>query len=103
MTASGPTREIVATFDSVVADAVVAEGVSHLFGLMGAGTIGLSHHLAEAGIEIHAARHEAGAVGAADGFARVTGEVGVCAVTWGPAVTNTATALTTAPSVHCRS
>src|SRR3954468_10670509 len=84
------------TFAEVIADAIVAEGVSRMFGLMGAGTIELSHHLVNLGVTLHASRHESGAVGAADGLARVTGDVGVCAVTWGPAVTNTATALTTA-------
>jgi acetolactate synthase-1/2/3 large subunit len=83
-------------FPAVVARAIAAEGVAHVFGLMGAGTIQLTHHLSEEGVTTHAARHEAGAVGAADGFARATGDVGVCSVTWGPALTNALTALTTA-------
>ena len=36
-------------------------------------------------------RHEQGAIHAAQGFARVSGEVGVCLVTSGPGVTNTIT------------
>ena len=44
----------------------------------------------------YASRHEGGAVAMADGYARVTGRVGVCSVTQGPGVTNTLTALTEA-------
>ncbi len=38
-------------------------------------------------------RHEQGAVHAAEGFARATGEVGVCVVTSGPGATNTITGI----------
>jgi len=41
-------------------------------------------------------RHEQGAVHAADGYARVTGKVGVVLVTSGPGATNTVTGLATA-------
>jgi thiamine pyrophosphate-dependent acetolactate synthase large subunit-like protein len=65
------------------------------FGLMGDGNLRFMTHLAhELGMPYYAARHEGGAV--ADGYARVTGKVGVCSVTQGPGVTNTLTALTEA-------
>ena len=38
-------------------------------------------------------RHEQGATHAAQGFARVSGEVGVCLVTSGPGATNTITGI----------
>lgn len=38
-------------------------------------------------------RHEQGAAHAAEGFARVSGEVGVCLVTSGPGATNTVTGI----------
>jgi acetolactate synthase-1/2/3 large subunit len=41
-------------------------------------------------------RHEQGAVHAADGYARVTGNVGVCLVTSGPGATNAVTGIATA-------
>lgn len=83
-------------FSEAVAAAIAAEA-SDAFGLMGAGTIRLTHHLThDHGLTYHAARHEAGAVGAADGYARVSGRTGVALITWGPALTNTATALTVA-------
>ena len=68
-----------------------------MFGLMGDGNLRFMTHLAhELGIPYDAARHEGGAVAMADGYARVTGRVGVCSVTQGPGVTNTLTALTEA-------
>jgi thiamine pyrophosphate-dependent acetolactate synthase large subunit-like protein len=67
------------------------------FGLMGDGNLRFMTYLAETiGIPYYAARHEGGAVAMADGYARVTGRVGVCSVTQGPGVTNTLTALTEA-------
>src|SRR5262245_66332317 len=67
------------------------------FGLMGDGNLRFMTHLAEElGMPYYAARHEGGGVAMADGYARVTGRVGVCSVTQGPGVTNTLTALTEA-------
>ena len=64
---------------------------------MGDGNLRFMTHLAEElGMPYYAARHEGGAVAMADGYARVTGRVGVCSVTQGPGVTNTLTALTEA-------
>lgn len=84
-------------YTEAVAEGIAGAGVQEAFGLMGAGTIRLTHLLtARHGVRYHAARHEAGVVGAADGYARVTGRTGLAMTTWGPAVTNTATALTVA-------
>ncbi len=72
-------------------------GVDMLFGLVGSGNFGLINHMAEnCGMTFHASRHEAAAVGMADGYARVSGRIGVCTVHQGPGVTNTLTALTEA-------
>lgn len=72
-------------------------GMRDMFTLMGAGNLRLIHHLAvDHGIHIHHLRHENGAVGAADGYFRTTGEVGWCTVTQGPGFTNTITAVQTA-------
>jgi thiamine pyrophosphate-dependent acetolactate synthase large subunit-like protein len=71
--------------------------VEATFGLMGDGNLRFMTHLAhELDMPYYAARHEGGAVAMADGYARVTGKVGVCSVTQGPGVTNTLTALTEA-------
>jgi thiamine pyrophosphate-dependent acetolactate synthase large subunit-like protein len=75
--------------------------VQATFGLMGDGNLRFMTHLAEElGIPYYAARHEGGAVSMADGYARVSGKVGVCSVTQGPGVTNTLTALTEARKAH---
>jgi thiamine pyrophosphate-dependent acetolactate synthase large subunit-like protein len=71
--------------------------VQATFGLMGDGNLRFMTYLADTiGIPYYAARHESGAVAMADGYARVSGRVGVCSVTQGPGVTNTVTALTEA-------
>ncbi len=71
--------------------------VQATFGLMGDGNLRFMTHLAhDLDMPYYAARHEGGAVAMADGYARVTGRVGVCSVTQGPGVTNTLTALTEA-------
>jgi acetolactate synthase-1/2/3 large subunit len=73
------------------------EGVSAVFGLMGDGNLSLIPFISdELGIAYYNSRHEAGAVAMADGFARVTGRVGVCTVTQGPGLTNALTALVSA-------
>jgi acetolactate synthase-1/2/3 large subunit len=85
------------SFPAALAAAVAAEQVEHVFGLMGAGTIQLTHHLvSDFGVAYHAVRHESAAVGAADGFARTGAGVGVALVSSGPGFTNALTALHTA-------
>lgn len=80
-----------------LAEVMVAEGCEHLFTLMGAGNLWLIHHLdAIHGVPVHHLRHENGAIGAADGYARATGRLGWATVTQGPGFTNTITALLTA-------
>ncbi len=80
-----------------VAAALVDEGVTELFGVMGDGNLKLVPHLREAhGVRMLAARHESAALAMADGWARTSGQVGVCSVTQGPGLTNTLTALVSA-------
>jgi thiamine pyrophosphate-dependent acetolactate synthase large subunit-like protein len=84
-------------FAAALAAAIAAEDVEHVFGLMGAGTIELTHHLVSGfGVQYHAVRHESAAVGAADGFARTGAGVGVALISSGPGFTNGLTALHTA-------
>jgi thiamine pyrophosphate-dependent acetolactate synthase large subunit-like protein len=68
-------------------------GVDRVFGLMGSGNLTLTNALREAGAPLVAARHEGGATSMADGYARVTGRVGVVSVHQGPGFTNTVTGL----------
>jgi len=80
----------------VIAATAVRLGATHLFELMGGSNMRVVHGFEHAGAELHHFRDENGAVGAADGFARATGEVGWSSVVHGPGFTNAITALRTA-------
>jgi acetolactate synthase-1/2/3 large subunit len=81
----------------LVIDALLAEKVEIVFGFPGGVVIPVFNALyGERGLRLVLARHEQGAVHAADGYARSTGRVGVCLVTSGPGATNTVTGLATA-------
>jgi len=81
----------------VVARELARAGVRDVFGVVGVGNLHLVEELTTAhGVAYHAARHESGAVMAADAYARVSGGLGVCTVTQGPGLGNTITALTAA-------
>ncbi|MCB0551570.1 MAG: acetolactate synthase AlsS, partial [Phaeodactylibacter sp.] len=68
-------------------------GVQHLFTLCGGHIAPIYVEAEKLGIRIIDVRDEASAVFAADAIARLTGIPGVAAVTAGPGVTNTITAL----------
>lgn len=73
------------------------EKVKHIFGYPGGSVLPLYDALYdEKSITFHLTRHEQGAVHAADGYARATGEVGVCMATSGPGATNLVTGIATA-------
>jgi thiamine pyrophosphate-dependent acetolactate synthase large subunit-like protein len=79
---------------SQVVGATLADlGVDTVFGLLGSGNAVVTNALVAGGATYHAARHEGGATAMADGWARVTGCVGVVSVHQGPGLTNTLTAL----------
>ena len=79
-----------------MADALVAEGVEVIFGVLGGENDNLVHRLVEVGVRYVPVRHEQGAVGMADGYSRATGRPGVATVTLGGALTNAATPMTAA-------
>jgi acetolactate synthase I/II/III large subunit len=72
------------------------EGVKTIFGYPGGAVLDLFDALMDSDIVNVLVRHEQGAVHAADGFARVTGEVGVALLTSGPGATNGVTGIATA-------
>ena len=76
----------------LVAQALKAEGVTHLFTLCGGHIQAIYDGCLHEGIDVIDVRHEQSAGHAADGYARATGKVGVCAVTAGPGVTDVVTA-----------
>jgi thiamine pyrophosphate-dependent acetolactate synthase large subunit-like protein len=77
-------------------------GVERAFGLMGEDVAKLIIELDRVGIAYVAARHENQAVGMADGYARVSGKLGVALVTSGPGFTNALTLITIAARARSR-
>jgi tartronate-semialdehyde synthase len=73
-----------------------SEGVDTVFGIPGAAILPLYAALRHSSIRHITVRHEEGGTHAADGWSRVTGNVGVCIGTSGPAGTNMITGLYTA-------
>ena len=80
----------------VVGATVADQGITDAFGVLGSGNLVATNALREGGVRFHHARHEGGAVCMADGYARVSGRVGVLSVHQGPGLTNTITGLTEA-------
>lgn len=81
-------------------DSLCRHGVKHIFGYPGGAILPIYDELY--GFEVSGqlqhilVRHEQGAAHAADGYARATGEVGVCFGTSGPGATNLVTGIATA-------
>ena len=72
-------------------------GVTDMFGYPGGAVIPIYDEIYSfEKIKHYFARHEQGAVHAADGYARVSGKVGVCLATSGPGATNLVTGIMTA-------
>lgn len=71
-------------------------GVDLVFGYPGGNILPVYDALYDADIKHVLVRHEQGAVHAADGYARVTGRVGVCLATSGPGATNLVTGIANA-------
>jgi acetolactate synthase-1/2/3 large subunit len=84
----------------LVARRLKAHGVSKLFTLSGGHLFSIYDGCREEGIEIVDVRHESTAAFAAEGWAKVTREVGVCALTAGPGVTNGMSAMASAQANH---
>ncbi|MEP0788139.1 biosynthetic-type acetolactate synthase large subunit [Funiculus sociatus GB2-C1] len=81
-------------------DSLMRHGVKHIFGYPGGAILPIYDELyraeARGGIQHILVRHEQGASHAADGYARATGQVGVCFATSGPGATNLVTGIATA-------
>lgn len=81
----------------ILLDCLKKEGVDTIFGYPGGRSL-LVHDalMDDQDIEHILVRHEQGAAHAADGYARTTGQVGVCLTTSGPGATNLVTGIATA-------
>jgi acetolactate synthase-1/2/3 large subunit len=74
-------------------EALIAEGVTTVFGLPGGASLPIHDALVASPIDHVLVRHEAAAGHAAEGYAKATGRVGVALVTSGPGATNLVTAI----------
>ena len=82
------------TGSQIVCESLLKEGADVVFGLPGGAILplyGVLHQYPQ--LRHILVRHEQAAVMAADGYARATGQVGVCMATSGPGATNLATGL----------
>jgi len=84
----------------LVARRLKAHGVSKLFTLSGGHLFSIYDGCREEGIDLVDVRHESTAAFAAEGWAKVTREAGVCALTAGPGVTNGMSAMASAQANH---
>jgi acetolactate synthase I/II/III large subunit len=76
-----------------LADAFIAEGTTHVFGMTGDANMHWMYAMAERGATLFEARHEGSGLAMADGWARGAGKPGVASTTSGPGVTQLATSL----------
>lgn len=78
-----------------VIQSLIAEGVQTIFGYPGGAIMPVYDAIYDYQDQINhiLVRHEQGAAHAAEGFGRITGEVGVCLVTSGPGATNLVTGI----------
>ena len=81
---------------NILLECLKKEKIKVVFGYPGGSVLDVYDALYDEKLKHILVRHEQGAVHAADGYARVTGDVGVCLVTSGPGATNTVTGLATA-------
>lgn len=77
----------------ILLECLEKKGVTTIFGIPGGAVLKLYDELEESAINHILTRHEQGAAHAADAYARVTGEVGVCIGTSGPGASNLITGL----------
>src|SRR5438034_10331556 len=80
----------------LVARRLRAHGVSKLFTLSGGHLFSIYDGCRAEGIDLIDTRHESSAAFAAEGWAKVTREPGICALTAGPGVTNGMSAIASA-------
>ena len=85
------------TGGEAVVQTLLAEGVKAVFGLPGTHALALFDALHDApDIRRITARHEQGAAYMADGYARASGDIGVCLLSTGPGAVNSLSAMGTA-------
>jgi sulfoacetaldehyde acetyltransferase len=88
------------TPSEALVETLVANGVTHVFGIVGSAFMDALDIFPAAGIRFVPVAHEQGAAHMADGYARVTGRHGVCIAQNGPGITNFVTGIAAAYWAH---
>jgi acetolactate synthase-1/2/3 large subunit len=96
MDPSASTRATTRTGGQLVIDVLLAEGVTTAFGINGAHVDSIYQAALDEGLRIVDVRHEMNAGHAAEGYARVTGGLGVAVLTAGGGFTNGLTSIANA-------
>ena len=97
---SSKTEEKLATGAQLLLEALEKEGVEVIFGYPGGAVLPLYDALYDCEIPHILTRHEQGAIHAAEGYARITGNPGVVIATSGPGATNVITGLADAMMIR---
>jgi sulfoacetaldehyde acetyltransferase len=97
MTAPKPERM---TPSEALVETLAANGVTHVFGIVGSAYMDALDIFPAAGIRFVPVAHEQGAAHMADGYARASGRHGVCIAQNGPGITNFVTAVAAAYWAH---
>lgn len=104
--ATGDGAQIRQRSGAAIVEALKAEGVAHIFGLVGSHVLEIYDALADEPTIRHiTVKHETAASGMADAYGRLTGKPGVVLVTAGPGATNSLTGVAQAymsasPLIH---
>jgi sulfoacetaldehyde acetyltransferase len=88
------------TPSEALVETLAAQGVTHVFGIVGSAYMDALDIFPAAGIRFVPVAHEQGAAHMADGYARASGRHGVCIAQNGPGVTNFVTAVAAAYWAH---
>lgn len=86
-------KEKTVTAAQIIVSSLEKHGVKYVFGIPGGAIEPLNNALHKSTIKVIVAKHEEGAAFMADGYARVSGAIGVCCSTAGPGATNLITGL----------
>ena len=82
------------TGGQILVDALVAQGVDHVFCVPGESYLAALDAFHDAPVEITVCRQEGGAAMMAEAYGKLTGRPGICFVTRGPGITNAS------PGIH---
>jgi sulfoacetaldehyde acetyltransferase len=88
------------TPSEAMVETLAAQGVTHVFGIVGSAYMDALDLFEPAGIRFISVAHEQGAGHMADGFSRASGKHGVCIAQNGPGITNFVTAVAAAYWAH---